>query len=381
MKNYKVTPWEVVGDVDYAKLIKEFGIQLIDRDLLKRIKQHTRELHPYLTRGIFFAHRDMNWILDEYEKGNRFYLYTGRGPSGSVHLGHIMPWLFTKWLQDKFGVELFFQMTDDEKFYFKNDISLKKAQELARENALDVIAMGFDPKKTFIFSDTGIAKFMYNQAALIANRITFSMIKATFGLNESSNIGKIFYTSMQTVPAIIKSVITEKNVPCLIPHAVDQDPHFRIARDILPKLNYYKPASIQCLFLPGLKQGGKMSASEGVGAIYTTDNTTTIKKKINSAFTGGCGSAKEQREKGGNPEICSVFKYLFMLFEMDDKIISKIDEECRKGERLCGQCKKNLQEKIIQFLKKHQSQRERAKEIFDQFWVEEQSDVKSLFKK
>src|SRR3990170_4274749 len=111
-----VTPWEVKGEIDYDKLIKDFGIKAIDEVLLKRIKKHTGELHYLLRRKIFFAHRDMNWILDQYEKGNKFFLYTGRGPSGKTHLGHLIPWIFTKWLQDKFGVKLYFQITDDEKF-------------------------------------------------------------------------------------------------------------------------------------------------------------------------------------------------------------------------------------------------------------------------
>ena len=42
-----------------------------------------------LRRNIFFAHRDLKWLLDEYEKGNKFFLYTGRSPSGPIHLGHL----------------------------------------------------------------------------------------------------------------------------------------------------------------------------------------------------------------------------------------------------------------------------------------------------
>jgi tryptophanyl-tRNA synthetase len=90
-----VNPWEVRGNIDYDKLIKEFGTQHIDEKLLQRIKKHTGELHPFLKRKIFFSHRDMNWILDEYEKGNKFFLYTGRAPSGPVHMGHLIPWFFT----------------------------------------------------------------------------------------------------------------------------------------------------------------------------------------------------------------------------------------------------------------------------------------------
>lgn len=39
-------------------------------------------------------------ILDLYEAGKKFYLYTGRGPSSdSLHLGHLIPFHFTKYLQ------------------------------------------------------------------------------------------------------------------------------------------------------------------------------------------------------------------------------------------------------------------------------------------
>jgi len=34
--------------------------------------------HPLLRRGVFYTHRDLTEILDCYEKGQPFYLYTGR---------------------------------------------------------------------------------------------------------------------------------------------------------------------------------------------------------------------------------------------------------------------------------------------------------------
>ena len=152
--------------------------------------------HPFLRRGIFFAHRDLAEVLDAYEKGQGFYLYTGRvrctsdvssqtpsfvydlelqglrnrvwsvagptalpcskprrssanaeardlcqhrtldvqqlvttpsvpdaaclwlrqGPSSdALHLGHLIPFMFTKWLQSAFKVPLVVQLTDDEK--------------------------------------------------------------------------------------------------------------------------------------------------------------------------------------------------------------------------------------------------------------------------
>ncbi len=381
MPDFIVTPWEVSGEIDYDQLIKEFGIESIDEKILFYIKEITNEIHPFLRRKIFFAHRDFNWILDEYKKGNPFYLYTGRGPSGNVHLGHLLPWIFTKWLQDKFDVELWFQLTDDEKFLFNQSYELEETYKYGFDNALDIIALGFDPKKTFIFSDLDLAGTLYRNALKVAKKITFSTIRATFGLDNSSNIGQIFYTSIQTVPAIIKSVIEEKNIPCLIPHAVDQDAHFRLSRDVLPKLGYYKPASIQCVFLPSLQQSGKMSASVENTAIFTKDTPEAVKKKINNAFTGGQANAKLQREKGGNPAICPVYKYHFMLFTLDDNEIREIQSKCMNGELLCGDCKKDLIEKVNKFLTEHQKQREKAKDNLNEFLLKEKIDLKSMIQK
>jgi len=364
-----VTPWEVSGNVDYDKLIKEFGVSKIDEKLLKRIKKHTGGLHFMLRRKIFFAHRDLKWLLDEYEKGNKFFLYTGRSPSGPVHIGHLLPWVFTKWLQDKFGVELWFQFPDEEKFLFKQGLSYEQAQKYLFENMLDVIALGFDPKKTHFIVDTKNADLIYGEACKVAKKITFSMVKSSFGLNEQSNLGQIFYTSMQAVPAFLPSVIKGKEIPCLIPHAVDQDPHFRLTRDILPKLGHYKPASIQCLFLPPLMgSDGKMSASEELTAIYTTDSPKEVENKVKRyAFSGGQSTTEEHRRKGGNPDVDVSFQYLRMFFEPNDEKLCQIETDYRSGKLLTGELKEILIEKINAFLKEHQKKREAAKKQVEMF--------------
>src|SRR3989344_6554307 len=138
-----VTPWEVKGKINYEKLIKEFGVSRLDEKTLERIKKHTKELHFMLKRGIFFAHRDLNFILDEYEKGNKFFLYTGRAPSGPIHIGHLMPWIFTKWLQDNFDVELWFQFPNEEKVLFKKDLNFEITNKFMYDNMLDIVALGF----------------------------------------------------------------------------------------------------------------------------------------------------------------------------------------------------------------------------------------------
>src|SRR3989344_5299233 len=368
---HKVTPWEVKGTIDYDALVKEFGISKIDSKLLKRIQKHTKELHYFLTRNIFFAHRDLNVVLDQYEKGNKFFLYTGRAPSAPVHLGHLVPWMFTKWLQDMFDVELYFQFPDEEKYLFKQNLEWEDGQRYLHDNMLDVIALGFKPSKTKFLVDTKHAHLMYPEAVKVAKRITFSTVKAVFGLTNEHNIGTIFYTAMQAVPEFLPSVLKKKNLPCLIPHAIDQDPHFRVSRDVIPKLGYMKPASIQCRFLPGLHglDAGKMSASEESSAVYTTDTPATVRSKIMKyAFSGGQATIEENRKKGGNPAVDIAYQWL-TFFEEDDKKLLKIYNDYTSGKLLTGELKQILVDKLNAFLKEHQKNREKAKSQIEKFML------------
>lgn len=371
-----ITPWEIKGEIlgiDYEKLVKQFGAEPLTPDLLKRLARLAKgDLHTLIRRKFFVSHRDLNWVLNEYERGNPFFLYTGRGPSGPVHIGHLMPWTLCQWLQERFDVEMWFQLTDDEKFLVKEGLSLEQAHSWALENALDFIALGFDHRRTHIIIDTDCAKTLYNNAIRVAKHLNFSTAKAVFGFTGETNVGQIFYTCFQAVPAFLPSVLAKRNIPCLIPLGLDQDAHFRIARDILPKLGYYKPALLHCKFLSGLAKGGKMSASQPHTAIYTTDTPEEVREKISKhAFSGGQPTIKEQREKGANPEIDVSYQWLQAFFEPDDKKIIEIYNDYKSGKLLTSELKAYLIDKINAFLAKHQAAREKARKQLDKFlWKE-----------
>ncbi len=368
-KEFEVTPWEVKGKVDYAKLIEQFGTKLITNELLDRLQNLIKKpLHFMLRRRLFFSHRDFDWLLGLYEQGTEFALYTGRGPSGNTHFGHLVPWIFTKWLQDVFDVELYFQITDDEKFLYKHELDYDTTMQYGLENAKDVLALGFNPKKTFFIIDSQTGPTFRRIATEVAKRITFSMAKATFGFTESTNIGLIFHPAIQAAPCFYPSVLKKQKIPVLIPAAIDQDPYWRITRDVAPRLGYHKPAAIHCQFLPGLKESGdgKMSASDPDSAIYTTDDREAVKRKVWRAFTGGRTTVKEQRELGGIPEICTVLKYLEMVFEEDEQALKQRELDCKQGNILCGECKNYLTEKVVKFLENHQRQRKSAERYLEE---------------
>jgi tryptophanyl-tRNA synthetase len=112
-----------------------------------------------------------------------------------------------------------------------------------------------------------------------------------------------------------------------------------------------------------------MSASEPETCIFTTDTPDAVKRKIWNAFTGGKPTLAEQKKKGGDPDICTIFQYFFYLFEEDDKKMAERARQCKSGEVMCGDCKKDLAERVNRFLAEHQKKREKARDTVEKFHI------------
>lgn len=370
-----VDPWNVQASsskgIDYDKLIDRFGSSRIDATLLERFEKVTgQKPHHFLRRGIFFSHRDMHRILNLVEAGKKFFLYTGRGPSSeAMHVGHLIPFIMTKWLQDVFDVPLVVQLTDDEKYLWK-DLKLEECNKLAYKNAKDIVAMGFDINKTFIFSDIdfidGSGEF-YRNVLKVQKHVTFNQVKGIFGFDESSNIGKIMFPAIQAVPSFSSSFPFifkgKKDVPCLIPCAIDQDPYFRMTRDVAPRIGFQKPALLHSTFFPALQGAStKMSASDENSSIFLTDTANQIKKKINKyAFSGGRDTIEEHREKGGDCEVDVSYMYLTFFLDDDEKL-EEIRQQYSSGNMLTGELKAELIKILQALVAEHQA---RKKEVTD----------------
>jgi len=372
-KEIIVTPWEVSGEIEdrmYIKLIEKFGTQGLSQDLIEKFRKLTGEVHPLIKSQYFFSHRDLDWLLTKYENGDPFYLYTGRGPSGFIHIGHILPWLFTKYLQDKFGSKLLFQFTDDEKFLYNPRATRETISKYTAENILDIIAIGFQPNLTRIIIDTQHINYLYPIATEIAKKITFSTAKAVFGFTNTTNLGMIGFPPIQAAPCFLPSIIEKRPTPVLIPAAIDQDPYWRITRDIAVKLGFYKPAQIHSKFLPSLSRISKMSSSKPETAIFTTDEPEIVEKKVLSSFTGGQATISLQKKLGGNADICPVYAYLRYFFDNEKESLERYIR-CKSGNLLCGECKSDLADNTKTFIIDFKRKREKAKDKVKDFMFDE----------
>jgi tryptophanyl-tRNA synthetase len=364
-RDSKVTPWEVKGDLDYDKLIKEFGTTKISDKIRKRLEN----CHPLIRRGLYFSHRDFDKWLNAYDNKKKVSVITGRGSSEKLHLGHLIPFLVAKSLQDNFGCEVFIPISDDEKFYVKEKLSFDDAIKFGKDNILDLIALGFDPEKTFFFQDF-INTDIYKYAAQVAKRITYSTAKAVFGLKPENNIGWSFYPAMQAAHILYPQFCRGRHMS-VVPVGIDQDPFIRLTRDIANNKDFKleKPAALHAKFFPALTGESKMSSSEGI-AINLADSPKEVEQKIKKyAFSGGRATVEEHRKKGGNPEVDVSFQYLKFLFEPDDEKLAEIEEDYITGRILTSELKEYLIEKINNFLKEHQKKKEEARKIIGKFTI------------
>jgi tryptophanyl-tRNA synthetase len=92
----------------------------------------------------------------------------------------------SRWPQDVFDVPLVIMMTDDEKYLFgKRAYTMTEMRTFVRNNARDILAVGFDARKTFLFSYFEFMSGAFDENVVKVSRcITLDSSKAVFGFND-----------------------------------------------------------------------------------------------------------------------------------------------------------------------------------------------------
>ncbi|WP_435320171.1 tryptophan--tRNA ligase [Haloarchaeobius sp. TZWSO28] len=349
--DFTVTPYAVSGTVDYDRLLEQFGADRLTPEQVARFPDH-----PMLRRGIYYAGRDVDPYLDAAENDEPHSIVTGIGPSGPMHLGHVLVFYLAKRLQEATGAHVYIPLSDDEKYYSK-DLTYPEIGEYTRQNLRDLLAVGFDPDLTTIVVDTADADVVYPLASAFAKHLTQATVDATYG--DPENVGLSFYPAVQTAHLLLPQLVHGAH-PTLVPVAVDQDPHVRVCRDVAAKQRFpvRKPGALLGKFLPDLSGPGKMSSSADVPSITLDDDPGTVRDTVlTHAFSGGRSSLDEHREHGGDPAVDVSFQLLRFFFEPDDDEVERLAREYRAGELLSGELKERAAERISEFLTAHQDRK------------------------
>ncbi|MHA1830520.1 MAG: tryptophan--tRNA ligase [Candidatus Helarchaeota archaeon] len=351
-----LNPWGEDLIEDYKRLIKEFGISDF-----KEIKPYYPNPNHLIRRDIVFGHRGFKLVLNSIIKKQKFNVLSGIKPSGPFHLGT----LTTAWeIVDfqKQGGNTFYCIADVEA-YEDNGIPIKDSFETAVDNVADILALGLDYKKAYIYRQS--SEYRVKDLAIEFSRgVTLNMLKAIYGLREFG----LYISAMIQVGDILLPQLEDFGgpAPTVIPVGVDQDPHIRLTRDIAKKFkkyNFVPPAATYHKLMRGLDGSDKMSKRNPMSYFTLNEDPQSIRKKIMNAFTGGRNSAAEQRELGGQPHRCNIYDLYKFHFILDDNELKKIYQECINGDILCGECKKIAIDKILNFIEKHNKKKEKFIDI------------------
>lgn len=367
MAKEKFNPWEVKGDINYNKLVKEFGIT----PLLDLPKVFNEDI--LFRRKIVFAHRDIQRILEAKKSNKKFVMLTGLMPTGKLHIGHAI--LVSQMIfYQKLGAKIMIAVADIEAYNVRGQSLVESRKIAIDEYITNYIAMGLKPDNCEIYfqsdrsKDSTKSNAYYRLQNKLSRYATFNEFKAIYG---EISPGKMMSSILQAAD-ILHPQLKEFYGPCpvVVPVGIDQDPHLRITRDIAKRIKdpkFIQISSTYHFFAPGLK-GEKMSASDPNSFIALTDDPKTVKNKINKyAFSGGQPTLEEHKKLGGNPDIDVSFQYLKMLLERDDKKLKKIYDDYKSGIMSTGELKKYTIDKINDYLSQIQANRKKAKKKLNKF--------------
>jgi tryptophanyl-tRNA synthetase len=340
----KVDPFGESTIRDYEKLFVEFGIKPL-KPLLKKVKKP----HLFMRRGIDFAHRDFDKFLSSKKRA----VMSGIKPTGDFHLGSKMIAEKIIYFQREFNAKAFYAIADIEA-YEDNGIPLEESAKTAVDNLADALALGLDPKRAHIYKQSAEPR-VQRLAFIFAPKVTMNTFNAIYGKRK---LGLYMAALLQSGDILMPEIeFGFKSV--LVPIGVDQDPHMRLTRDIAAKFKMPLPCSIYNKFFRALDGSAKMSKRSPLSYMTLNDSPEMVKKKIANALTGGRDTVAEQERLGGRPEKCVVYELLYYHFELDDKRIVELYNECKSGKLTCGDCKRRAVEKITRYLLKHQTKKKR----------------------
>ena len=233
MMNDDVTidPWGSSQSTDYSRIIEKFGLSSMEGVSL----DSPSRLHR---RGIVFAHRDLDMILEAKRLGSPFGVLTGLMPSGKMHLGHSMVIDQVKWFQEQ-GGDVTIAVADLESTATRG-ISLAEGRRIASEEYVaNYAALGLDPDKTTVYfqSQRNVVQKLGFQ---LGKRTNLSELEAIYGFDGSTNLAHVQAPLVQAGDILHPQLDEYGGLrPIVVPVGIDQDPHLRLTRGLAAKTNWF----------------------------------------------------------------------------------------------------------------------------------------------
>lgn len=322
-------------------------------------------------------------------------LFSGIQPTGEIHIGNYFGAL-KNWvdLQNSGKYNCLYSVVDLHAITI--DYDTKNYQNKILNTALDLLAIGINPKKAILFVQSQVTEhtelcWLFNTLIPVAELERMTQFKDKSRQNEKNiNMGLFDYPALMAADILLyKSAV--------VPVGQDQFQHLELTNLVVKKFNnkygkYFSEVKTLVSPVPRLMSltdpTKKMSKSHGPASyIALTDSPDIIKNKIQKAVTAGGYSLEyiskienfenipikinkdisventkpeniNPKNVGSTNSIMAVYNLLFLLkLFTDKKTFDKFEKDRRKNKLKFSELKPALAEAIINYLKPIQEKR------------------------
>ncbi|MGB0801445.1 MAG: tryptophan--tRNA ligase [Candidatus Poseidoniaceae archaeon] len=275
-----IDPWGSSQSTDYSRIIEKFGLSSMEGVSLNSPSR----LHR---RGVVFAHRDLDMVLNAKKSGDPFGVLTGLMPSGRMHLGHSMVIDQVNWFQQQ-GGDVTIAVADLESTATRG-ISLSEGKKIAAEEYVaNYAALGLDPEKTTVYfqSERSVVQKLGFQ---LGKRTNLSELEAIYGFDGSTNLAHVQAPLVQAGDILHPQLDEYGGLrPIVVPVGIDQDPHLRLTRGLASKTNWFNVSDAKMGLQVGVSIQEDNSLTMGVepSGRVNKERQKEVFSKIVSAIQG-----------------------------------------------------------------------------------------------
>lgn len=278
-------------------------------------------------------------------------------PTGPLHLGNLHGAL-ANWKQMQEDYECFFFIADWHALTSDYDRTAP-IQGYIVDVFMDWLSVGLSPEKCTLFVQSHIKEHaelflllsMITPLPWLERNPTYKEQIAQLKNKDLSTFGFLGYPVLQAADIIMYKANG-------VPVGIDQAPHVELTREIARRFNHFYgdifpiPETIltETPKILGIDRR-KMSKSYN-NAIFLSDSPEEIRNKVSEMITD---PQRARRSDPGNPDVCNVFSFHRMY--SDQQTVERVDQECRRAEIGCVECKQFMAENLIKFLKPVHEQR------------------------
>ena len=350
------------GDQPLAReneLIKELRVTGLNEaypEQRARFAQWFETPHPYILTGQIVGSRDADLFMQALADGERCKVVAAMTTDGPMHLGDGALGNLLVYFQS-LGAEISLGFRDESG-------SQEDARRVMVNRLLALAAAGLDLERMDAYLQLDRSAVV-ESAFELGLATPLSVLNSALGLRLSSSVTDTFLPLLRLADTLHVQQ-PELGGPCrtLVIDGIGGDVYVRMARNIADRFGFMKPSALYLRPMRNLTTYDDPATGSAVevmtnavpqGRIAYEDSSEDIRRKIGRAYTGGRRTLEEQRKLGGNPDprICSVSSLHAFYCTPDGDAYAALQERCRSGDLLCGECKASAVDKLLEYLRQH----------------------------